>query len=351
MPDSSLLPDLKIYINGRDLMGPARLDIKAVTVQEELDAASMFAIDLYNWDQNKLQITWSDDERFAPGNGVEIWLGYVDALKKVMTGEITSLEPAFQASAIPQVTVRGYDRRHRLQRGLQTRSFAKIKDSEIANKIAVDAGLRAKVKDSQVIHDYLLQHNQTDLAFLQERARRIGYEVYVTDKTLHFQPRQSATRAVATLRLSQDIIDFFPRLTTMSQVDEVLVQGWDVTQKKAILGKAATGSEQAMGGNSTGPKATKRAFGKSSVTQVHSPVATKAEADQMARGRLDEMALHYIHGEVVCEGRTDLHAGEVVEIAEAGKMFSGPYYIAAVTHMIGGARGYKTRLHVQRNAA
>lgn len=351
MPSTLQLPDLKIRINGSDLLGPARLDVKAITVQEELDAASMFAIELYNWDQYQLQVTWSDDSRFTPGNEVEIWMGYVDALKKVMSGEIVSLEPEFQASEIPQVTVRGYDRRHRLQRGRQTRSFAKMKDSAIASKIASTAGLQAKVKDSKVTHEYVLQHNQTDLAFLQERARRIGYEVFVRDKTLYFQPRQQAAQPVATLRLSQDIIDFFPRLTTMSQVSEVMVQGWDVKQKKAILGKAATGVEQAMGGKSSGPKSAKRAFGKSSATQVRWPVAAKAEADQMARAQLDEMALHYIHGEVLCEGRPELHAGEVVKIEEAGKMFSGPYYITSVTHTVNETRGYETLLHVQRNAA
>lgn len=351
MPTTLQLPDLKIRINGSDLQGPARLDVKAITVQEELDAASMFVIELYNWDQHRLQVTWSDDSRFVPGNEVEIWLGYVDALKKVMSGEIVSLEPEFQASEIPQVTVRGYDRRHRLQRGRQTRSFTKMKDSAIASKIASLAGLQAKVKDSQIAHEYVLQHNQTDLAFLQERARRIGYEVYVRDKTLYFQPRQQAARPVATLRLSEDIIDFFPRLTTMSQVGEVMVQGWDVKQKKAIVSKATAGSEQAMDGKASGPKAVKRAFGKSSTVQVRWPVAAKAEADQMARGQLDEMALHYIYGEALCTGRPELHAGEVVKIEEAGKMFSGLYYITSITHTVNETRGYETRLHVQRNTS
>ena len=351
MPSALQLPDLKIRINGSDLQGAARLDVKMVTVQEELDAASMFAIELYNWDQYQQLVTWSDDDRFMPGQAVEIWLGYVDELKQVMTGEIISLEPEFMASDIPQVTVRGYDRRHRLQRGRQTRSFTKMKDSAIASKIAGMAGLQAKVKDSQITHEYVLQHNQTDLAFLQERARRIGYEVYVRDKILYFQPRPVTSKPVATLRLSEDVIDFFPRLTTVSQVSEVAVQGWDVKQKKAILSRVSAGAEQAMGGKSTGPKSTKRAFGQSRATQVQWPVATRAEADAMARGQLDEMALHYIHGEVLCAGRPELHAGEVVKIEGAGKTFSGPYYITAVTHTVSEARGYETRLHVQRNAA
>ncbi|MEZ4660549.1 MAG: contractile injection system protein, VgrG/Pvc8 family [Caldilineaceae bacterium] len=350
MPNSLQLPDLRIRINGRDLSGPVRLDIKGIAVHEDLDAASMFAIDLYNWNQDLLRITWSDDPRFMPGNQVELWLGYVDALQKVMTGDITSLEPAFQADEIPMVTIRGYDRRHRLLRGRQTRSFAKMKDSAIASKIAGDAGLQAKVKDSQVTHDYVLQHNQTDLAFLQERARRIGYEVYVRDKKLYFQPRQAASKEVATLRLSQDIIEFFPRLTTMSQVSEVAVQGWDVMRKAPVTSRSMSSSIPPMAGKTTGSKATSMAFGASRAAQVRWPVASTAEADQMARGQFDEMSLHYIHGEVVCEGRADLHAGDVVRIEEAGETFSGAYYITSVIHTMNEGRGYETRLFVQRNA-
>ncbi|ETX05494.1 MAG: hypothetical protein ETSY2_22625 [Candidatus Entotheonella gemina] len=194
----TFLPDLHIRINGSDLPDDAQRDVKAVTVHEDLDAASMFAIELYNWDQNTLAFTWSDDARFAPGNEAEIWMGYVDALQKVMVGDITSLEPAFQADEIPQVTVRGYDRRHRLLRGRQTRSFTKMKDSAIARQIAGDAGLQARVQDSHVTLDYVLQHNQTDMAFLQDRAGRIGYEVFVKEKTLYFQPRQNAMKEAVT---------------------------------------------------------------------------------------------------------------------------------------------------------
>lgn len=349
MPNSSHLPDIRIRINGVDLQGLVNQDIVAVTIQEDLDATSMFSIDLYNWNPQLQQATWSDDKRFLPGGEVEISLGYVDSLLKVMTGEVTSLEPSFQADEIPRLTVRGHDHRHRMLRGKKTRSYNRMKDSAIASQVAHASGLRPKVTDSRVTHEYVLQHNQTDLAFLQERARRIGYEIYVRDKVLYFQPPGLTGQPVTTLRLSQDIVDFFPRLTTMSQASEVRVQGWDQKGKQTISGSAT--SVTASMGRASGPLATRRAFGKSSVPLVRSSVTIKAEADQMAGGQLEEMAAHYIRGEVLCEGRPELHAGQVVKIEEAGKVFSGPYYVTAVTHTVDQARGYQTRLNVRRNAA
>ena len=92
------------------------------------------------------QVSWSDSSLFAIGNEVEIWLGYVGDLHKVMLAEITSLEPVFTADQPPPLTVRGYDHRHRLARGRKTRTFAKMKDSAIASQIAREAGLRAQVQ-------------------------------------------------------------------------------------------------------------------------------------------------------------------------------------------------------------
>jgi phage protein D len=281
-----------------------------------------------------------------------VWLGYLNDLEKIIVGEITGLEPAFQANSLPTVVVRGYDHRHRLLRGRETRSFIQMKDSDIAKRIASAAGLRAQVTDSKVTLDYVLQHNQTNLAFLQDRARRIGYEVYVKDKILYFQrPRHTDPEAI-TLSLSEDIIELYPRLTTMSQVGEVVVRGWDVNKKEPIVGQAGTGQEATkMAGHNSGPYTANQAFGRSGAAAVTQPVFNQAEAEQMALGQFNDMALTYISGEGVCYGRTDVRAGIVAKIEGAGQTFSGLYYLTSAEHTMTPAERYQTRFTFQRNAA
>ena len=199
---------------------------------------------------------------------------------------------------------------------------------------------------------YILQHNQTDLAFIQERANRIGYELYVTQKTLQYQPRQIDKTVDVTLTHGQDTLEMYPRLTTMSQVGEVVVQGWDVKEKKVIVGTAAAGDETTtMNGASSGPKTTNTAFGKTSFAYVNRPVFSKAEADQMALSQFNKAALTYIEGEGLCYGRPDLKAGTVITIEGLGQKFSGFYYITSVKHLWRTGRGYRTRFTYQRNAA
>lgn len=346
-----LAPDFRIRINGSELPSEAAADVVAVEVNEDVDAASMFTIHMVNWNDTTLDLTWSDDDLFAAGNEVEIEMGYVDNTEKLIGAEITGLEPEFCIDDSPMVTVRGYDRRHRLSRGRYTRSFTQVKDSDIASTIASEVGLSADVENTGVTLDYVLQHNQTDLEFLRDRARRHGYEVVVEDKTLHFRARQHTSGKLLTLTLEDDILEFYPCLSTMGQVGKIAVRGWNPKDKEALVGEVAAGQEATtMGGSQSGPQAAENAFKPSPMAIVDRPVFSQAEADSMAQGRFDEMALAYISGDGVCVGRTDLRAGTVIDMQGLGNRFSGLYYLTSVTHRYNPSRGYRTAFSVRRNA-
>lgn len=347
-----LVPSLRVQVNGSDLPPQAVADLHAASVHEDLEAPGMFTLQLVNWDMHKRQISWSDDGLFAEGNEVAIQMGYVDHLETLIVGEITGLEPEFHAGAMPVLIVRGHDRRHRLLRGRHTRSFTQVKDSDIASQIAGELGLTAQVTDSAVTLDYVLQHNQTNLEFLHERARRIGYEVVVEGKTLYFRPFQHTTSAVVTLDLAGDLIEFYPRLSTLTQVDAVDIRGWSAKDKAAIIGQATSGAEGSqMGGTTSGPAAVARLFGGASAVSVNRPIFSQGEADQIAQGQFRAMALTYICGEGACTGRTDLRAGSVIQLNGLGQRFSGPYYVVSTVHAYLPPRGYRTMFTVRRTAA
>ncbi len=350
MPTSDVL-DASIRINDTRLPPEAWSDVRSLTVQEDLDAISMFALELYNWDDRLLTFPWSESPLFSVGNEVEISLGYVDDVHPVMVAEIISLEPRFASGELPMLTVRGYDHRHRLARGRKTRVFQQMADSAIAEQVAREAGLSSSVTETDIKHSYVLQSNQSDLDFLQQRARRIGYEVFARDKVLYFRPPQHTAEATVTLELGDEITEFSPRLSTQSQVGELAVRGWDVKQKQVIVGKATVGQETTKGSGSSGPRAARQAFGGSSTASIDLPVHTVAEADAIARGRFNDLALDFVQGDVVADGQPQVHAGTVVTIDGVGDRFSGPYYVTSVTHSLTAEQGYQTTLSVQRNSA
>lgn len=349
MPPNGL-PDVEIRINGVTLPMAAQRDLKRVVVDETVDGASLFTLEFYNWDDVALRCTWSDDKIFAPGGEVEIALGYVGQLAKVLVAEITGMEAAFVTGEAPTMTLQGYDHRHRLFRGRHTRTFLKVTDAEIVRKIASGAGLRAQVADTGLKLDYVLQHNQTDGEFVQARAQRIGYEWFVRDRTLYFRPIQNNGRPALVLTPA-DLIAFTPRLSILAQAGTVEVRGWDMQKQEPVVGKAATAPETpTMGGSMTGPRAADRAFGKSTEAAITTAALSKADASLVARGHFNQMALSYVEAEGECSGRTDLRVGTVIRIDGAGKTFSGLYYVRGVTHTVTQGGGYRTQFRVQRNA-
>jgi phage protein D len=227
-----------------------------------------------------------------------------------------------------------------------------MSDSAIASQVAREAGLRASVTNTGAALAHVLQSNQSDWDFLQERARLLGYEIFVRDKVLYFRPPQHTSAATVTMRIGDDISEFSPRLSAQAQIAEVAVRGWDVKQKKAIVGRASVGQETAVPGEGTsGPRAARQAFGQATVASVDVPVRTVAEADTIARGQFNELALEYVRGDVIADGNPGVHAGTVVAIEGAGDRFSGDYYVTSVTHTLTGEAGYQTTFSVERNTA
>jgi phage protein D len=355
VPDlnNPLAPSFRVTIDGTDLPFEAEAHTVAVTVDDTVELPSMFTLELVGSADQTDDTSWVDDESlFAAGKVVEIKLGYGDDVESLIIGEITGLEPEFIFDRRPSLIVRGYDRRHRLQRGRQTRTFIQQKDSDIAEKIAREAGLTPNVIDSAVVHEYVIQANQTDLLFLQERAGRIQFEVVVEDKKMFFRPVSNDKSEVLTLTMDDHLLEFYPQLSSLQQVSEVSVRGWNPKEKKELLGKAQTGDEvSTMGGKESGPKLSRDAFGAAVGMLSAQPVMTQAEADQVAKARLNELALLLVSGEGICLGRTDLRAGKVIKIDGVGKRFSGQYYVTAATHRYDPQDGYRTHFTVRRNAS
>jgi uncharacterized protein len=354
------LPDFDILINRSPLSIDGKLQLIRITVDEDVDIPSMFVLEFAGLDDPPLpDIPLIDNLKlFEIGGEVTVKLGYhLGKLEPVIVGEITALEPEFHYQLPPSLRVRGYDRRHRLLRGRKSRTFVNQKDSQIAATIAREAKLTPVVVDSKISHEYVLQANLTDWEFLQARARQIQYEVVVEDKKLIFRPVKNDKPKVLTLTFLDDLLEFYPRVSAIGQVNEIKVQGWNPKTKAPVVG---VGNKEGakMGGQKSGAAQSQRPFGRATGVWTSHPVMTKEEANQLAEANFKSGVLNFITGEGVCHGRTDLKAGKVIQIDgdRIGKQFRGQYYVTAVKHYLNtkssrySSSGYYTHFSFQRNA-
>lgn len=344
------IPDVKILVSGNELELEVDADIMEIIVCDYATGASWFSVQLNNWHSDQQEFKYIDDILFREGLGLEVQLGYDNDIISLYKGEITTYEPEFNRDEAPTIKILGYDSLHRFRRGRKTKSFLEMKDSDIARQIASNLGLGAQVEDTEVTHAYLLQNNQSDIDFLLERAQRIRYEVVIEGGKLHFRKAANNKDRVMMLEYGQSLQSFYPRLSTISQVSKIVVRGWDPIAKKPIKGEAASGDEVSkMRGSRLGAAITESAFFKTESIIVDKPIFSEGEANQIAKGKFNDMAVNFITGEGTTVGNPGILAGSVLELTGLGEKFSGSYYVASVKHVIN-PKGYSTQFTVERNA-
>ena len=115
------------------------------------------------------------------GSLVEVYGGVsgIPQAECLIKGEVTSIEGEYHGLTIYTI-IRGYEKSHRLQRSSRTRTFVDMKDSDIASKIAREAGfMETDISDTSTTHRHVSQISQTDWDFLRGRAQEIGFETGV----------------------------------------------------------------------------------------------------------------------------------------------------------------------------
>jgi uncharacterized protein involved in type VI secretion and phage assembly len=189
------------------------------------------------------------------------------------------------------------------------------------------------VDSTSEVYEYVYQNNLTNWEFLQERARRIGFDCYVQKKKLYFkEPGESQGKVE--LKWGDGLTWFRPRLSSSAQVKEVIVRGWDPGTKEAIVGRADQSDAQPdIGESQFGGTAAESAFhANAQMVIVDRPVHTEAEAEKMAQAIIDDLSGSYVQADGEAEGNPDLRAGSTVDIKDVGTRFSGEYFVTRATH-------------------
>ena len=263
----------------------------------------------------------------------------------IFQGEITSLEPSFDDNMISSLLVRGYDQSHRLYREQKSKAFLNQTDSDLAKQIAQEHGLDSDIESTATVYDHIYQDNLSNLAFLQQRARRIGFECFVTEETLHFHSPKLQEPSGITLTWGQDLISFHPRMSLAEQVESVEVRGWDVDKQTAIIGQAKQGGLYPRIEESKNGAEWAKAFSPGKHVVVNQPIINQAEADILAKARLDEISGRFITATGVAYRRPDIRAGQVITLDALGERFSGDYLVTSTKHVYNEA-GWRTQFTV-----
>lgn len=252
-------------------------------------------------------------------------------------GSITGLEGQFPAGRSPEVTVLAEDRLQDLRMTRRTRTFADLSDADAIRQIAGDHGLTADVTVSGPTHTVLAQVNQSDLAFIRERAHGLDAEVWVSGRTLHVKPHADRGGATVTLSYRVELSAFSVLADLAHQRTTVTVTGWDVSSKAAIAHDATDSAVSGeLEGGTSGASVLRSAFGDRKETIPHDVPLTTDAAQRAAEAAFRLRARRFITAHGVATTSAGIKVGAAADVQGVGPLFAGKYYLTHVRHLFDG---------------
>jgi len=263
-------------------------------------------------------------------------------------GRVMGLHADFPEGAPPRICVLADDRLQDLRMTRRTRTFNDVSDADVMRTIASDHSLTPDLSVSGPTHKVLAQVNQSDLAFLRERAAAVGAEVWVEGSTLKAKPRDSRDSSSVQLTWGNQLREFAVTADLAAQRTAVVVSGWDVSGKQAIKSEATSSAITSELGSQTSGVSILEGIAARRENLAH-PVPITANEGQAAADAFFRMsARRFVTGHGVAEASAGLRVGKQVELKEIGPLFSGKYTVTAVRHRFDTAHGIRTEFDVER---
>jgi phage protein D len=264
--------------------------------------------------------------------------------KTLIEAEITALELEFDTSGTFTI-IRGYDPAHRLFRDRRTVSYVQMTASDIATQVAKRASLKVgQVDSTSTVFPVVSQAGQSDWEILTQLARDAGSDLTVRNGAFSFVA-PAAAGSPTSLTVGGELIRFRSMLTSAQQVGQVEVRGWNVAEKKALVGSAPA-KASTIDLPTVKPTDMANAFGNPTYVSTDVPYRTQNEVDQAAKALADEKASAFAEFEGVARGNPDLKAGSKVSLEGLGAPFEGLYTITSARHRFDPTTGYTTAIMV-----
>ncbi len=355
MPDVGLTPGSygarpTITVGGTQQPGLSD-GLQELLVEETAAGLSRCEATFANWGPkgDSVDFLYFDRQLFDFGKTLQITIGGGQASGVVFDGRVMAMEGRYMRSRPPELLVLAEDRLQDLRLTRRTRTFENLSDADLFQNVASQYGLQTKVNVNGPTYRVLAQVNQSDLAFLRERARAIDAELWIEGSTLNVQSRNQRKMDDVTLTFGHGLLEFSVLADIAGQASGFVVSGWDVLGKQPLSHRATdTVLAGELNGDMAGATVMTTAIGSHDQQIVHELPFSAQEAQAIAESEYRRAARRFVTGTGMAEGDARLRVGTKLQLKATGTMFNGNYYVTRVRHMFDGVNGYRTQFAVER---
>lgn len=264
-------------------------------------------------------------------------------------GRIMALEANYPEGAPPNITVLVEDRFQDLRMTRRTRSFEEVTDADVVRRIASDHGLTADVSADGPTYKMLAQVNQSDLAFVRERARSIDAELWMDDSKLSVKTRANRRGSALELTLARELQFFTAMADLATQRTSVIANGWDVSGKSALHHEAGeTVIQGELNGDTSGASILRSALGERKEALAHAVPLNSNETQAVAESSFKSCARRFVVGRGTATTQAKLRVGALLDLKALGPLFNGKYYVVEARHVFDSVKGLRTQFVAER---
>jgi phage protein D len=339
----------RFTIDGREDPGLAQA-LLTLTVEEAFEGLYRCEASFTNWGpaNGGIGYLYSDRKALDFGKPLKVEAGNGDRDGVLFDGRIMALEGRFLRQA-PELLVLAEDRLQDLRMTRRTRGFENVSDEDIFREIASGHGLQTDLDLNGPTYRAIAQLNQSDLAFLRERARAIDADVWIEGSKLFAKARSRHGGATVKLGYLREVLECSILADLARQCTALRVTGWDVAAKSAIDFKADSSAvsnelDSLIGGSSI----LNSAIGDRMQQIVHHFPVAQDEAQSLAEAAYRRAARQFLTGTLITEGDGRMRVGSLIDLSGFSSLFDGKYFVTRVRHTYTRANGFRTHLHFER---
>jgi phage protein D len=296
------------------------------------------------------QLQYLDGKIIDFGKSLQVTIGPPEMERQIFDGKISAIEVCFTEGSFPYVSVYAEDILMKLRMTRRSRTYEDVSDADIANKIASDHGLKTDVDVDGPTYTIVQQWNQSDLAFLRDRAALINAEVFAQGSAIGFKTRAKRSGSEITLVQGNTLLDAELRADLAHQRDTVAVSGFDTDGAERIESEASDSViEREITGGRSGVSVLSNKLGARHSSRVRQVPINAEQAKAWAEADYLRRARRFVRVDGLTSGTPDLTVGSRLTLERVGSLFEGGgYYTTAVHHSFDVTVGFRTRFSAER---
>ncbi|MBQ7906000.1 MAG: hypothetical protein IJ361_09635 [Spirochaetaceae bacterium] len=345
LTNKHLTPVWIVYVDGKRLDTDHEGALKKIVVDDKLNDVGMATL-LFDTSYTKVRQTGT----FSLESEVSIHLGYKDDCEQVFVGDVTEFIPEFNEYGHEQLKVVCKNCLYKLQNAHRALSFDSKLLSDVLKERLDVYKIKSDIDSFGTTKNYFVESQITDFDFIMESASKYGKTVYAYDSKVYIKDEVTISNDEVILEWGKSLIYFRGKESLKNQLTSCTFVGWDIKKCEAITGTSTLSDiSLKVGGSKTWEKNSKSADGVWESTIIENDLFDNEDAQNRAKGYLQNLSMTYQTGECKCEGNYRIHPGMRVSVKYVGDYYSGEYIANHVIHEFSVYGGFTTTVYVKRN--